>query len=134
MTHVSPDILAPNRLRILLADDHAVMRQALRVILESNADVEVIGEAADGSEAVSLAAALKPDIVIMDINMPRMDGVEATREIKNKRAEVIIIGLSVIENKDVMDAMKAAGAEEVLLKDASEQLHEAITVLVQRAR
>ena len=116
----------------MLADDHAVMRQALRSILEHNTDVTVVGEATDGIEAVSMAVALSRDIIIVDVNMPRMDGIEATRQIKSKRPTIIVIGLTVIDSKLVTEAMEAAGAEVVLLKDASEQLHEAIKALVQR--
>ena len=132
MTDVGPSPMPAKRLRIVLADDHAVMRQALRSILEHNTDVTVVGEAPDGIEAVSMAVALTPDIMIMDVNMPRMDGIEATRQIKRKRPAIIVIGLTVIDDKHVTEAMKAAGAEAVLLKDASEQLLEAIRALIQR--
>ena len=132
MTDVGSSTAADKRLRIVLADDHAVMRQALRSILEHNIDVTVVGEATDGNEAVSMAVALMPDIMIVDVNMPRMDGIEATRQIKHKRPAITVIGLTVIDSTHVTDAMKAAGAEAVLLKDASEQLHETIKALVQR--
>jgi len=132
MTNGGPHNMTLEGVRILLTDDHAVMRQALRVILEHNSEVEVVGEAANGVEAVSMAAALRPDLVIMDVNMPRMDGIQATKQIKTARPATIVIGLSVIDDKHVTEAMKAAGAEAVLLKDAAEQLHEAIATLVQR--
>lgn len=132
MTNGGPHNTTLEGVRILLADDHAVMRQALRVILEHNSEVEVVGEAANGIEAVSMAAALRPDLIVMDVNMPRMDGVEATKQIKTAQPAIIVIGLSVIDDKHVTEAMKAAGAEAVLLKDTAEQLHKAIATVVQR--
>ena len=77
-------------------------------------------------EAVSLAAALKPDGIIMDINMPKIDGIEATKQIKAAQPEIRVIGLSVINDKHVTQAMKEAGAEAVLLKDELKELHEAM--------
>ena len=113
-------------LRILLADDHGLMRQVLAAILEGYPTVSIVGEAANGMEAISMAAALKPDVIIMDINMPRIDGIEATKHIKAAQPKISIIGLSVIDDEHVIQAMKAAGAEAVLLKDEIHQLYEAI--------
>ena len=112
--------------RVLLADDHALMRQILGAILESYPNLSIIGEAANGMEAVEMAAALKPDGIIMDINMPKIDGIEATKQIKAAQPAVSIIGLSVIDDKYVREAMKEAGAEAVLLKDEIKKLHEAM--------
>jgi len=118
-------------LRILLADDHPLMRQAIRTILEGYSDVSIIGEASSGIEASELASLLKPDVVIMDVNMPRMDGIEATKRIKSLQPRVIVIGLSVTDAGEATEAMKKAGADAVLLKDtATEQLYEAIVALV----
>jgi DNA-binding NarL/FixJ family response regulator len=102
------------------------MRQILRVILETYPNLSIVGEAADGMEAVSMAAALKPDGIIMDVNMPKMDGIQATKKIKAAQPAICIIGLSVIDDKHVTDAMKGAGAEAVLLKDELKKLDEAM--------
>ena len=106
------------------------MRQAMCTILEGYSDVSIVGEASNGVEAVELASLLRPDVVIMDINMPRMDGVEATRRIKATQPSLIVIGLSVNDTGQVIEAMKGAGADAVLLKDAAtEQLYDAIVAL-----
>jgi DNA-binding NarL/FixJ family response regulator len=113
--------------RVLLADDHGLMRQVLGAILEQHyPTVSIVGEAANGMEAVSMAAALKPDGILMDINMPKIDGIEATKQIKAAQPMIRIIGLTVIEDEHVTQAMKAAGAEAVLLKDEMHELQEAI--------
>ena len=126
MTHGASDTTRSGKFRLLLADDHALMRQVIRAILETHPHLSIVGEAADGMEAVSLAAALKPDGIIMDVNMPKMDGVQATKQIKAAQPAISVIGLSVIDAKHVMDAMKAAGAEAVLLKDELQKLEEAM--------
>lgn len=117
-------------LRILLADDHPLMRQAIRTILEGHADVSIVGEVSSGIEAVELASTLQPDVIIMDVNMPRMDGIEATKRIKAFQPKIIVIGLSVIDAGEVIEAMKRVGADAVLLKDrTTEQLYDAIVAL-----
>jgi DNA-binding NarL/FixJ family response regulator len=120
------DITRYGEFRLLLADDHVLMRQILRAILETYPNLSIVGEAADGMEAVSMAAALKPDGIIMDVNMPKMDGIQATKQIKTAQPAICIIGLSVIDDKHVTDAMKGAGAEAVLLKDELKKLDEAM--------
>ena len=112
--------------RILLADDHGLIREVLSAMLERYPTFLIVGEAANGMDAVSMAAALKPDRIIMDINMPQIDGIEATKQIKAAQPMISIIGLSVIEDEHVRQAMKAAGAEAVLLKDEIHELHEAV--------
>ena len=112
--------------RILLADDHGLIRQVLSAMLDRYPTVSIVGEATNGLDAVSMAAALKPHGIIMDINMPKIDGIEATRQIKAAQPMIRIIGLSVIDDEQVRQAMKAAGAETVLLKDEIHELHEAI--------
>jgi len=120
------DLTSSGEFRLLLADDHALMRQILRAILETYPNLSIVGEAVDGMEAVSMAAALKPDGIIMDVNMPKLDGIQATKQIKAAQPEMSVIGLSVIDDKHVKEAMKAAGAEAVLLKDELEKLDAAM--------
>jgi DNA-binding NarL/FixJ family response regulator len=114
-------------IRILITDDHVVVRQGLRMFLSDDADMEVIGEAADGAEAVRLAHELKPDIVLMDMLMPVMDGIAATTQIRNELPDTEVIALtSVLEDEAVIGAVKA-GAIGYLLKDAEpEELRIAI--------
>jgi signal transduction histidine kinase len=117
--------------RVLLVDDHAMVRQGLRAILATYADVTIIGEAKDGIEAVKMAAELAPDVILMDINMPQMDGIEATLRIKAAQPAAIVIGLSVNNSTQAMDAIKRAGAATLISKEAAaEQLHAAIAALV----
>jgi DNA-binding NarL/FixJ family response regulator len=104
-----------------------MVRQGLRTVLEAYSDLEVVGEAANGEQAVTLAKSLSPEVVIMDINMPGMDGIEATRLLKQEQPETIVIGLSVHNSVQVEQVMREAGAVSFLPKDAAiEQLHETI--------
>ena len=119
------------RLRILLVDDHAMVRQGLRSVLENYQDLEVIGEAGDGESAIALASSLKPDVVVMDINMPKIDGIEATRHIVSNHPDIVVIGLSVQNERHVEEAMLNAGAAVFVTKErAAVQLYEAITSTV----
>ena len=118
--------------RVLLVDDHTLLRQGLRSVLDEYDDIEIVGEAADGEQAVTLAKSLHPDIVIMDVNMPGLDGIEATRQLKRERPDILVIGLSVDSSKQVEDVMRGAGAVSFLTKDAAiEQLHEIILQVLQ---
>jgi CheY-like chemotaxis protein len=113
--------------RLLLVDDHAMVRQGLRAILDHYPDLVVIGEAADGREAVSIASKRAPDVVIMDINMPRMDGIEATRRIKKDHPATVIIAVSVNDTPQIRESMQRAGASAFLSKEeAGERLYETI--------
>ena len=76
--------------RVLLVDDHALLRQGIRTVLHEYEDIEVVGEATDGVQAVTLAKSLNPDVVIMDVNMPAMDGIEATRQLKTELPGTIV--------------------------------------------
>ena len=104
--------------RVLLVDDHAMVRRGLRDFLGNFDDIEVVGEAGDGQEALTATAALRPDVVVMDLNLPRLDGVEATRELRATRPDVEVVALTgFVEEARVMAAIEA-GAAGFLLKDA----------------
>ena len=105
------------RLRILLADDHEPFRQRLRKLLLKTPDLDLVGEAGNGEEAVRLAGELKPDIVIMDVVMPRLNGVEATRRITREFPSIKVIALSLHGDNGFRRAMLDAGASIYLLKD-----------------
>ena len=112
---------------ILLVDDHQMVREGLRSLLENYDDVAVIGEAADGSEAIQSVDRLHPAIVIMDINMPKTNGIDATMEIKSRHPHIAVIGLSVHNSEEAQDAMLRAGATRLLSKEAAaDELYEAI--------
>lgn len=120
-----------NIVQILLVDDYAMMRQGLRSVLDEYDDIQVIGEARDGLEAVQLVGELRPQVVLMDINMPKMSGIEATATIMRQYPETIVIGLSVNATKDNQQAMTRAGASRLLSKEvAVEQLHDAVSAAI----
>src|SRR5687768_14369140 len=103
-------------IRVLLVDDHPTVRETLRRALQAYPNIEVIGEASDGDEALARVEHLQPAVVVMDINMPRMDGVTATRLIRMQYPEIAVIGLSVDNREYQLFAMKKAGAFGVLQK------------------
>ncbi|MGD9727671.1 MAG: PAS domain S-box protein [Nitrospiraceae bacterium] len=116
------------KFRVLLVDDHAMVRQGLRSLLENHRDVEVVAEAGDGLDAITLADKLRPDVVVMDLSLPSLDGVEATRQICHAHPSTVVIGLSVHQTHQVEQAIRAAGAAAFLTKDcAVDQLYEAIS-------
>jgi len=106
-----------NLIRVLIADDHSMVRQGLRSALQAYPNIEVVGEARDGNEAIEAAYKLQPSVIVMDINMSRMDGITATRLIKTQHPETVVIGLSAILKDYEVYAMQKAGAFEVLHKD-----------------
>jgi DNA-binding NarL/FixJ family response regulator len=111
-------VTAVERIRVLLVDDHAVVRMGLRAFFDLQADIEVVGEAGDGSEGVAMARRLEPDVVLMDLLMPNMDGVTAIGRIKAERPETEIVTMtSFIEESKVTAALEA-GASGYVLKDA----------------
>ena len=108
------------RTRILLADDHTVVRQGLRRILAEHSDLEVVAEATNGREAVQQGEALKPDLVLMDVSMPELNGVEATRRLKGVLARTKVLGLSMHRDHVYVREMLRAGASGYLLKECSD--------------
>ena len=107
-------------LRILIADDHLVVRMGLAAIISIERDMEVVGEAADGAEAVKLAAELHPDVVIMDIMMPKLDGVAATAEIRKRNPETQILILTTFGTSDDLRRALDVGAIGALVKDSAQ--------------
>jgi DNA-binding NarL/FixJ family response regulator len=115
------------KIRVLLVDDHTVVRQGLRMVMSLEDDLEVVGEAADGREAVEATASLQPDVVLMDLLMPVMNGVEAIRAIKAAHPEIEAVALtSVLEDRMVIDAVEAGAAGYLLKETGPETLFEAI--------
>jgi len=106
---------------VLLADDHVLVRQGTRELLEREEDLEVVGEAGDGVEAVELAAELHPDVVIMDIAMPKLSGIDATRRIKATQPDSAVLILSAYDDDQYIFALLEAGAAGYLLKDVPAQ-------------
>ncbi|MCX5971395.1 MAG: response regulator transcription factor [Coprothermobacterota bacterium] len=120
-----------SRIRVLLVDDQALFREGLRTLLEFREDLEVVGEAANGEEALFMAARLRPQVVLMDLRMPVLDGVEATRRLKESHPECKVIALTTFDDDEtVFDGLRA-GAVGYLLKDVpSDTLVEAIRATV----
>jgi len=110
-----------DNIRILLAEDHVVVRESIRQLLDRESDLEVVGEASNGEEAVQLAAQLKPDIVLMDVAMPNVDGIEATKRIKALCPATAVLALSAYDYDQYIFALLEAGAAGYLLKDVSGQ-------------
>ena len=106
------------RIRILLADDHAVVRQGFKMILSAQPDMEIVGEAGNGREAVDLAEDLKPDIVVMDVAMPELNGIEATRRLAASMPHVRVVALSMHKDNVYVREILRAGARGYLLKDS----------------
>lgn len=116
---VQPSTSADSPVRVLVADDHAVVRQGLCNLLKQYGDIQVVGEAANGEEAVALAESLEPDVVVMDVTMPKLDGLEATRRLKLKYPGMAVIGLSMHGTGPVEAAMIKAGALAFINKEAA---------------
>ena len=116
---LQPAVLAANppQTRVLLVDDHRLVRSTLRKLLEQGGEFQVVGEARDGAEAVELALQLQPDVILMDVSMPNVDGIEATRRLTIAAPHMAVVGLSMHEEKDIVDSMRAAGAREYVSKD-----------------
>ena len=115
------------KIRVLLADDHAIVREGVKRILAGEPDIEVIGEASDGAEAVALAKQLRPTVAVLDISMPRLDGIEATRQIRAALPETHTIALTMhADDSYVFQLIKAGSSGCVLKHDAAPDLIEAI--------
>ena len=109
----------PKKHRLIIAEDHTILREGLKALLSSEHEFEVVGEAEDGREAIKCTENLRPDIVLMDLAMPRMHGLEAIREIKNRIPETHVLVLTVHKNEEYVLATFQAGANGYVLKDAS---------------
>jgi two-component system, NarL family, response regulator LiaR len=105
--------------RLLIADDHALVREGLRTMLSGEDDIQIIAEAKDGQEALSMCRNFRPDLVLMDVRMPVMDGLEATRRIKEEMPQVSVVMVTMHENPDYLFEAVKAGAAGYVLKDAS---------------
>jgi len=106
-------------IRLLLVDDHAVVRSGLKMLLASEADVEIVGEAGSGSEAVSAAGSARPDVILMDIGLPDMTGIEAARVIKSQFPKIAIVALTIHEDEEYFFKMLEAGASGYVPKRAA---------------
>ncbi|MCX8062820.1 MAG: response regulator transcription factor [Anaerolineales bacterium] len=107
------------KIRILLADDHTILRDGIRSLIEDEPDMEVVGEAEDGITVVKLADSLKPDVILMDLAMPLLNGLEATRQIRKMNPHAKILILTMHENEEYIRQVLAAGAMGYILKDAA---------------
>ncbi len=112
------DQLEPStqRIRVLVADDHPVFRRGMRAILGAEPDTELVGEATDGEEAISLASRLQPDVILMDLNMPKVSGIEATHRILEASPDTAILMLTMFEDDKSIFAAMRAGARGYVLK------------------
>src|SRR5215212_6503582 len=106
-------------MKILLADDHQIVREGLRTMLKQHDDMEVIAEASDGRSAVELAGELEPDVIVMDVGMPGLNGIEATRQISTREPGAKIVALSMHSDRRFLGEMLKAGAKGYLLKDGA---------------
>ena len=107
----------PPKIRVLIADDHRLFAEALEAILSTDERLEIVGKAADGEEAVGLAVALKPDVILMDIAMPKLDGVEAVRLIRTKQPAAVILMLTGSNSHSDIDRSRVSGAAGYVTKD-----------------
>ena len=120
------------KIRILIADDHGIVRKGLRLQLEQHTNFEVVGEATEGREAVRMAEELQPDVVIMDIAMPNLNGIQATTQLVKKSPQIGVIILSMYSDETYLMRTLAAGAKGYLLKDSADvDLHRAVEVVAQ---
>lgn len=127
---VDPAVVGARVIRVALVDDQAMIRSGLRMILETEDDITVVGEAADGADAVQLAERAKPDVILMDVRMPRLDGIDATRAVVQLDHAPRVLMLTTFDLDDYVYAALRAGASGFMLKDApAEQLVDAVRVV-----
>src|SRR5262249_52658698 len=125
----------PKSLRILIADDHAVARAGLRELFSKRPELQVVGEAASGVEAITQAVALQPDVTIMDVSLPQLNGIDATREIHHTMGHIRIVGLSTHDDESTERLMRQAGAEAYFTKnEGTERLLDHLLSLVTQAK
>lgn len=119
------------KIRVLLVDDHAILREGIRFLLTGSGEVDVVGEAGDGIEALEMVAKLSPDAVLMDISMPRMNGIEATKELKKRQPNLPVLILSMYDSDEyVVPILKAGAAGYVLKRAAAQDLVSALKAVV----
>lgn len=106
-----------DKIKVMLAEDHVVVREGTRELIQHEEDMDVVGEAGDGEEAVSLASQTQPDVIIMDVNMPKLNGIEATKQIKAIMPSVAVLVLTAYDNDQYVSALLEAGAAGYLLKN-----------------
>ena len=124
-----------NEIKIVLVDDHKLLRDGLRNIIEQKSNMHIIGEASDGREAIKVASKLMPDVIVMDVAMPGMNGVEAAKQIHKAQPDIKIIGLSMHSGKQFIQGMFKSGAFGYLLKDGdADELIIAINTVVQNKK
>jgi DNA-binding NarL/FixJ family response regulator len=126
---------SPSKIKIVLVDDHKLLRDGLRNIIEQKPNMHIIGEASDGREAIKICLKLQPDVVVMDVAMPGLNGIEAAKQIHKTQPEIKIIGLSMHSGKQFIQGMFKAGAFGYLLKDGdSDELITAISTVFENKR
>jgi DNA-binding NarL/FixJ family response regulator len=113
--------MTPAPIRVLIADDHRLFRDGLRALLDSSPDLEVVGEAGGGEEVVAKAAEVRPDVILMDLQLPGINGVEATRRILGSQPRISVLVLTMFEDTDTVLAAMRAGARGYILKDTEEE-------------
>lgn len=119
MRRMKENIMDTEKKKIVIAEDHTILREGLKALLLSSTELEVVGEAEDGREAVKLASELAPDLILMDLSMPRMNGIEAIKEIKKRRPDIKILVLTVYKTEEYVLASLQAGADGYILKEAN---------------
>ncbi len=128
--HATVEPRETKKIRVLLADDHTILRAGLRMMLNAQPDIEVVGEASDGRQAVAEAQRLEPDLILMDITMPECNGIEATRQVKRLLPDIRVLVLTMHENEEYLFQVLRAGAAGYILKEAADtELISAIRVI-----
>lgn len=118
-----------SKIRVMLADDHTILRQGIRMLLEAQEDMEVVGEAVNGRDAVEKARVLHPKVILMDISMPELNGLEATRQVKRESPEIQVVILTMHESEEYLVQILQAGATGYVLKQAADrELIEAVRI------